>query len=310
MAFGASEPALEVLSPANGAVFSEDDVVEFLAVATGLGGENPGATLVTWTYPRLSGVPFTFSSASGETVTHQFCDGTYTVVAEAVDAITSETVSDSVTVIVSNASPPPLRCAPSIDILAPNDGDTFALGESISFEAAIDDDHPETDEPLHPIIWRDGGPSGVIIAQDTLAFSRDKWSAGTHVINVEYGSASDSLSIEVVDTTNNSPTAQIGSPANGAVFNYTTLGAQPQVDFSGSGSDAEDGALSGSSLTWSFLREGSTVWQSAGSGSSFTLFVSYGSDSVTTYRVRLRATDAEGLFDVHEIEISIENPPS
>ncbi len=309
LTFGDDEPSLEVLSPADGGAFSEEDLVEFLAVASGLGGEDPDAVVVKWTYTRHDGSPFSFFSDNGETVTHRFCDGSYTVVVEAVNAITSETVSDHVDITVANASPPPPECAPSATILAPSDGDTFALGASIQFGAQIDDDHPETDDAIYPLTWRDGGPAGTVIAQDTLAFARDDLSAGTHVIHFQYGTASDSVTIAVVDTSNEAPSANITSPADGSQFSYVDLGASPQVVFTGTGSDPEDGPLSGASLAWSYLREGSTQWQDAGAGASFTLFVVYGSDNATTYRVRLRATDSEGLFDVHEIQISVLNPP-
>ncbi len=309
LSFGQSEPALEILSPASGSVFTEDDDVEFLAVGTGLGDQDPGTTLVTWTYERHDGVPFTFSSDNGEAVTHRFCDGTYTVVAELISATTQEAAGDSVTFTVSNSNPPPPECAPSIDILAPNEDDTFPLGQSVSFEAVIDDDHPETDEPLHPIIWRDGGPSGLIIAQNTLAFSTSKFSEGVHEIYVEYGTADDAVTIEILDTSNTEPTATIASPADGAQFRWDEIGDPAQIQFTGSGTDAEDGTLTGSSLTWSYLPEGSAMWQNGGNGTSFTLFVVFDSDNFTTYKVRLRATDSEGLFDVHEIEIAVQNPP-
>lgn len=312
--FPGGSPAVDILSPTANATYEEGDLVEFLAVASGFEGANPTATLISWSYPRYDGVPFTFGSENGETISiGSFCDGTYTVTATALDASSSQTANEKVTFKVVNTDPPPAQCAPEIDIISPADGATFAFGSAIDFEAMIDDDHPETDEPLHPVIWRDGGPNGTIIQQpDILEFSRSKFGVGTHDIHVEYGSAADQISIEIVDTSNAPPEAAITSPADGSTYLWTEFDnpGAPKIDFTGTGSDAEDGVLAGVDLNWSYRPDGATEWLAAGTGTAITIPFSYYQAGYNTYLIRLQATDSEGLSQIDEVEIRIQSPPS
>lgn len=312
LSFGEAAPALAVINPSSGGTFSEGDSIEFLAVATGFKRATPGTVQLTWTYPRYDGVPFSFSSRSGEAVYRDtFCDGTYMLTVEAIDASTSRTVTDTVTFTVTDTVPPPPQCAPSIEILTPAEGAKFALGAPVSFRAVFNDDHPETAEPIYPINWYEGGPDGLIIARDTATFSRDKFSAGMHEIYVEYGSANASVLIEVVDTNNTAPTANITSPADGDLFSWDPSSSQAyiNVSFSGTGNDLEDGALSGAALTWAVREQGAASWSEAGSDNQVTMRFNYSCQSPKAYQIQLEASDSEGLFDVHEIEIVVVSPP-
>ena len=267
---------------------------------------------ISWSYEQYNGVPFIFaSSKSGEQVTHSFCDGTYDVVAEA-SRSGGSIVSATVRVVVNDLSvgSPPAACAPTISIDEPLDGGTYRSGEVIALSATFTDDHPETDAPIHPIIWRDGGPDGRIISQPNAQGST-KLASGRHVIYVAYGSASDSVTIDVVDTANAVPNASIDSPASGS--GYSWFDQQDgdlfhEVDFTGSAMDAEDGALSGSSLTWEYRLQGGSSWHSGGTGTNVTLNFPYSSCSWDTWDVKLSATDSGGLHGTDEIEISIQTP--
>lgn len=307
----AGQPRITVIQPQEGDSFDENDDVTFLAEATGFGSDDVS---ITWRFERYDGVPFTFGSTEpGEAITWDFCDGSYDVTAEALEGAIPTGVSATVRVVVNDlgSSNPPPECAPIISIDAPTDGATFALGAAIDFAATIDDDHPETDEPLYPILWRDGGPDGLIIARDTLTFSRDKFSEGEHLIHAEYGAASDSVTINVVDTSNTPPTATITSPSDGDTFHWDDYATPTylEVDFSGTGTDAEDGALTGDSLSWSYREQGAAQWSDSGTGEQVTIRFNYTCDNFNFYDIRLKATDAEGLFDTDDIEIGVQSPP-
>ncbi len=89
----------------------------------------------------------------------------------------------------------------------------------------------------------------------------------------------------------NAPTANIDAPAPGTVFKQ---GAS--VVFSGSATDSEDGALSGSALVWTSDKDGKI-----GTGTTFSISTL----SLGTHAITLTATDSDGMTDVKTISIQI-----
>jgi len=94
---------------------------------------------------------------------------------------------------------------------------------------------------------------------------------------------------------NQPPTASITSPADGASFGQGT-----SVSFSGSGSDPEQGALTGGSLTWSSSRDGAL-----GTGTSF----SSSTLSVGTHTITLTAKDSQNATGTATVTITITAAP-
>ena len=99
---------------------------------------------------------------------------------------------------------------------------------------------------------------------------------------------------------NQAPTATIAGPAD-----ESTYQAGQSITLSGSGSDAEDGALSGASLSWQvLLRHGTHLHQMGtytGSTASFTTELDHDADS--HYEITLTATDSGGRTHSRQIEI-------
>ena len=92
---------------------------------------------------------------------------------------------------------------------------------------------------------------------------------------------------------NTSPIATISSPSEGSTY---TLG--DTITFTGTGEDAEDGTLSGTSLVWT-----SSLYGEIGTGTSFTL----DDLSVGAHTITLTATDSEGTTGTSSIGITV-NP--
>ena len=92
-------------------------------------------------------------------------------------------------------------------------------------------------------------------------------------------------------TTNQSPTATISAPANGATY---TQGQS--VTFTGAGNDPEDGALSGASLVWT-----SSINGQIGTGASF----STTSLSAGTHTITLTAKDSKGATGTATITVTV-----
>ncbi len=97
-------------------------------------------------------------------------------------------------------------------------------------------------------------------------------------------------------TPNEKPVAAITAPAGGSVF---VLGSS--VGFSGSGTDPEDGSLTGASLQWQSSLDGNI-----GSGVSF----SKSNLTVGVHTIRLIATDSDGDADTATVSIRINSPPT
>ncbi len=312
--------SMQILSPQSGTSIDEGEEIEFRAIASGLQGANPDTLSIDWGYENHQGTYIGLgNTANGESLTlNHLCDGSYTVIAEASSASSGMSVANTVTVNVRDlgATNPPPQCPVAADIIAPSDGSTFALGDTVSFEAVVDDSradaHPDSDELRYTARWRVGGPDGLIVAQNTLAFSRSKFGPGEQDIHLEYGAAHDQITINIVDTESHPPEVNITSPGDGATFTHWdgdggTMGME--VDFTGTGIDDQDGALSGNDLVWSRRDEGSSNWTEAGTGTSTTMYFGYSCQNWQGFEIRLVGENSDGLSDADTITIAIQSPP-
>jgi hypothetical protein len=100
------------------------------------------------------------------------------------------------------------------------------------------------------------------------------------------------VTIYVGSAPNTAPTASITGPASGTTY---TLG--DTVPLTGTGTDTEDGALSGASLAWS-----SSIDGALGTGTSLNI----SSLSVGTHTITLTATDSGLLSDTDTITVTVE----
>jgi hypothetical protein len=122
--------------------------------------------------------------------------------------------------------------------------------------------------------------------------TKSNLSTGTHLITLtakDSHNATDAATITIV--INAPPSASISSPANNASI---THGAA--VTFNGSGTDAEDGTLSGASLVWSSSLDGQI-----GTGTS----LSTSTLSVGTHTIKLTAMDSKGASAVATISLTV-----
>ena len=185
------------------------------------------------------------------------------------------------------------------------------MGDTITFAAAIDDDDDSTSAPIYPLTWYQDGPGSTVLAQDVLSFDTSSLPAGIHDVYVEYGVASDSVTIEVLDTANTTPNPVIGEPDDGDTliysdYEYDATGID--VPSGGLAYDAEDGWLAEDALTWSYRLAGTTDWTPAGSGSQLTITLPFVGQN-DTWEIRLTAVDSEGLEGNDVNTIVVVTPP-
>jgi hypothetical protein len=113
----------------------------------------------------------------------------------------------------------------------------------------------------------------------------------TYRVTDDDGASSPTASVVVTVVLNQNPTAAITAPTNGA-----TVAVGETVTFTGSGTDHEDGALTGAALVWSSSLDGEI-----GTGTSFTR-----SDlSEGTHVFTLTASDSEGAAGTAAVAVTV-----
>ena len=202
--------------------------------------------------------------------------------------------------------------APTVEIVSPGAGARFNENVSIALEGSSFDPGVGSLQDDQVTWYLDGlsfrnGHSNSIPA--------GRLSPGSHQIRFEGTdgastvSASISIIIDaVVPNENTAPSAQITSHSDPTSVYADTSdndGWYKMVTFTGSGNDAEDGVLSGTSLQW-IIRDNNGATVASGSGNSLTAKL-YGSCDIERYSIELTATDSEGesasamlnVFDVN-----------
>jgi hypothetical protein len=193
----------------------------------------------------------------------------------------SRTFSQSLVSAEANA-PPPFNQPPTAHITAPATGASFAQGASVSFAGNATDPEDGTLTGAS-LVWTSsiGGQIGT-----GTSFSTTSLAVGTHTITLTAtdtdgatGTATITVGITGVGA-NQAPTAQITSPPNNGVF-----APGSSVSFAGTGTDPEDGTLTGASLVWT-----DNVAGQIGTGTSFSLTTL----TPGVHIITLTATDSQG----------------
>jgi hypothetical protein len=276
-------PIVDLTTPADGAsvsqgkkVFFHADVIDpesedlfqgELVFSSDLDGELCAAPCIFEARPQLSA-------------------GTHEITAMAIDPF-GAIGTDSITLHVVNH-------APAATIAQPPTGSSFFTSQQINlrgFGSDVDETIPATN-----LVWTSDIDGTLGTGKDFLA----SLSEGTHTVSLTATDAfglvgEDSITV-IVEAGAGFPTAQILSPANGAGF-----GAGALITFEGQGIDPEDGALTGSALTWSSDRDGPI-----GTGNTIDVVLSGPSgNELRAHTITLTVTDSDGRESTHSITVSI-----
>ncbi len=285
-----ASPLAFIDDPASGSIFTEGDSVTLWGRGTDSeDGTLPGVAL-NWT-SSLDG-----ALGSGATLGFTPSLGVHVVVLTAID---SEGAQGQASIQIE-VVPVGINQAPVVNITEPESGAAFNEGEVVACSGTAVD--PEEGALAGAALTWTSDRDGVLGQGEDIA--RADLSLGVHTLSLAAvdsegasGSASVTVSINPVATT--PPTATIASPTSGAAF-----AAGATVTFLGSGTDAEDGALSGAALAWR-----SSVDGELGTGSPLPISTL----TVGPHTITLTATDSSGASGTDQITLTIlapNQPPS
>ena len=283
---GNTRPTASITSPANGSTFPPSSSIRF--TGSGLDGEDGqlSGNFLVWT-SSING-----QIGIGSPIDASLSVGDHVITLKAKD---SAVAFDTASINVSVNSSTPFNSRPVASISAPAGNVTFLTSDSITFTGSAFDDQ---DGQLsgNTLVWT-SNIDGQIGTGESFSASL---SPGNQIISLlatdnhgDIGTATVSITVNEAPT-NEAPTASINIPDD--VFVYLTTDS---ISFAGTGSDAEDGSLSGSSLVWTSDLEGTI-----GDGESISISLSAGIHLIT-----FTATDSLGATGNESISITV-NPPT
>jgi hypothetical protein len=181
---------------------------------------------------------------------------------------------------------------PSATISSPAVGDTLNEGTPTTFSASVSD--PEDDRLSGDAVEWESNVDGLLGTGPDLTTSIP--SPGPHTLTLTATDSDGAAARDTVDVfVQQQPTATISTPDSGAVFTKDA-----SITFEGTAQDPEDGALSGTDLSWS-----SSVNGPFGTGDRVSTQI-LSSDQHT---IVLTATDPDGAVGRDSISIAIAGPP-
>jgi hypothetical protein len=277
-------PVATITSPEDGALINTPDAVNLIGAAT---DEQDG---------ELSGASLRWSSdvdgnlGTGESLVVALSVGEHELRLVATDS-DGNTGFDVVEVTVAGENQPPQAF-----IDAPDDGDVFIEGTTVTFEGHADD--PE-DGALAgaSLFWTssEDGSLGSGAQVDASGLSLGEHDIVLTAVDSQGEQGLASVHIEIAPVgTNLAPDVEITAPADNESF----LTGET-VGFVGSAEDPEDGTITGSDLVWY-----SSVDGGLGSGETVD------TDTLTAgvHSITLTATDTEGLDGTDSITVVVNVP--
>ncbi|MGD9732712.1 MAG: choice-of-anchor U domain-containing protein [Desulfamplus sp.] len=295
---GNASPEILIRLPAKNSTFSYGDSILFVASVTDREDVSLSGESVKWVSERDGFIGFgTSFSINALSV------GTHVITVTAKDSLGSE-ASSSLTITINEKEPAAIAGAV---ILKPQDSDTFLLNEYVEFQGEItaDEDGEISDGTL---VWRSSLEDAPLGTGNLFRINTLK--AGKHLITL---TATDSLSRSVSDfiiitVVNSLPVPLIISPADGSIFDDTD-----SINFRGRATDAEDGELTSTSLSWvsnldGFLGIGmeSTARLSPGMHTiSFIAKDRHGGEALSTISLTVNATDQSQPMTLEANRVSL-----
>jgi PKD repeat protein len=268
-------PTVTIDEPDNNDSFAPGEQVDFESTAS-----DPDGGPVTYAWTFGGGSPSSSTAPDPQNVTFS-APGPHTVTVVVTDD-ENDTDQDQITIQITNQGP-------IVNIDSPVNNASFGSGVQIDFEATASD--PDGGPVTYAWTFGGGSPSSSTQQDpENVTFA----APGSHTVTLvvtdnEGDTAQDQITIQI---NNSSPLANISNPSNGSTF-----APGQQIDFTGTGSDPDGGAVS---FAWTF--QGGSPGTSTSQNPQNVTFTAPGPHNVT-----LTVTDNEGSTAQDQITIQIQN---
>lgn len=280
---GNHKPTATITSPASGTSYNSNQTIVFQGSGTDQedgvlsGGNLVWRSSLTGATPIGTGSTFALSSLQS---------GTHVITLTASDNYTTPGTGTATVVISIN------NTFPAVTINAPANNSSFYENSTVTFSGAATDAEDGTLSGSS-LVWT-SSLTGVIGTGSPFVTSI--LPRGTHSITLTATDSNDAATTSqpvMVTIGNAVPDAIITSPANG-----NTYSQGQSILFTGMAADAEDGSLTGLSLTWTSNLDGLL-----GTGTVLTV----GNLSPGSHTITLTATDSQGVTSTAVVAINVVN---
>lgn len=279
-----SIPTAVLITPLDGALYIEGMAVSFTGTGTDAQDGALSGSSLSWFSSEDgllgTGSPLEVSSLSA---------ATHTITLTVID---SDGFSDTDTATIG-VYPTGQNLPPQANILTPADGTSVEEGSNILFTGTGTDPQDGTLSGTS-LVWTSDiyGPLGAGTAVNTSILSQATHTITLTATDSEGATGNDTITVIITEPEpNTAPTAVITTPIDGS-----SIAEGQTIFFTGAGADAQDGPITGTSLSWS-----SDVYGGLGTGA----FVQHDDLTQGVHVITLTAIDEEGLTGTDTVTITI-----
>lgn len=249
-------PVATITAPSTNVSFAIGEAITFTGTGTDAEDGDLTGNALLWSSNRDGGL-----GTGARLLVETLSSGEHTITLTVTDSMGSSVSAFVIITVGGKTSPPAVRITSPVDSLDETPTYDVSAGDAINFagRATDFDGSPITGEDLEWISSKDGhlfyGESLTLNSRSVASLGYGPLKEGEHTIYLRaYGSSGTAQATITLNITNTQPVAVITNPPETCPDTDTlcqSFGPGQYIHFQGTGTDTEDGILSGESLVWS-----------------------------------------------------------